>query len=159
MRISSVLRRERCKFIRADQKSGIRIRFSLLGRDFRFSQRFHPTSHGKEPAQKIHVSGGARSSMVNRLCCPEFFEIKEENENSNLEFLRISGGMASTKDITSVVTSNMRKHLAKQKWKVISSIRRSDLAIIDRADYSANDRINDIKSTLNKINERFLCLF
>ena len=26
--------------------------------------------------------------------------------------------MASTKDITSVVTSNMRKHLAKQKWKV-----------------------------------------
>lgn len=29
----------------------------------------------------------------------------------------ISGGMASTKDITSVVTSNMRKHLAKQKWK------------------------------------------
>ena len=65
--------------------------------------------------------------------------------------------MASTKDITSVVTSNMRKHLAKQKWKVIVSIRRSDLTIIDRADYAANDRINDIKSTLNKINERFLC--
>ncbi|CBY15351.1 unnamed protein product [Oikopleura dioica] len=33
-----------------------------------------------------------------------------------MKFL-ISGGMASTKDITSVVTSNMRKHLAKQKWK------------------------------------------
>merc|ERR1711868_294302 len=29
----------------------------------------------------------------------------------------ISGGMASTKDITSHVTANMRKHLAKQKWK------------------------------------------
>jgi calcium/calmodulin-dependent protein kinase I len=29
----------------------------------------------------------------------------------------ISGGMASTKDITGHVTANMRKHLAKQKWK------------------------------------------
>ena len=33
-------------------------------------------------------------------------------------YFRISGGMASTKDITSHVTANMRKHLAKQKWKV-----------------------------------------
>ena len=30
--------------------------------------------------------------------------------------------MASTKDITSHVTANMRKHLAKQKWKVSSRV-------------------------------------
>lgn len=41
-----------------------------------------------------------------------------DNNNFETIFDRISGGMASTKDITSHVTANMRKHLAKQKWKV-----------------------------------------
>ena len=44
---------------------------------------------------------------------------KKSREKKTDNLFRISGGMASTKDLAGHVTANMRKHLAKQKWKVI----------------------------------------
>ena len=46
-----------------------------------------------------------------------FAPLLVESWKSLIHF-RISGGMASTKDLAGHVTANMRKHLAKQKWKV-----------------------------------------
>ena len=50
------------------------------------------------------------------------FSLKKKSREKKDNPFRISGGMASTKDLAGHVTANMRKHLAKQKWKVIIRI-------------------------------------
>lgn len=158
MRVSTILWWQWCKFICSNHSRGIWIWFTILGWNFWISERFHLTFNVLWSRKTIHLWTSSRTSVVSFMiiiniwifpypyffCRVKFSFVFSIRFCDLLNFCRISGNTASTKNIHCLVAPQLQQSLIKRKWKkafnATSAIRQLQMLRLTHSPSTSSDR-------------------